>query len=606
MNFGEYLNYIKLHHAAEDLLYTSKSITRIAMDNGFSNMGSFNRNFKDVYQMTPKSYREQVGKNSKEDILQEMKQQKILVKHLKDFMLNTKDKAENIDMQVKTMLVQIDVLDSYAYKKPWSKLINVGAVASLRDYRVRSELLRLNSSLKFTYARVWNILSDAIMLGHYISDEQSDYDFTYLDECIDFLLQNHLKPFLQMGYKRARGLYCEKSKKITVSIMSEMSYHSLEEYLKVLNIVLKHLFVRYGQEEMNTWCFEIWHPNMIYRLPDIFCTEGRENFSINVYHMIRKMLPNVKIGGAEFSLLMESNQLYEDISFYQKANIEFDFITCVSFPYTVSKENGELKRHWSADSDFMRKELENLKKVLNKTGWENLPIWVTEYSFSLEHRNPLNDTIFKGAYILKNMSDILGLADVAGYWLLSDVYSEGDDSNRLLYGGSGIVTKDGINKPVYYALYFLANMKPLLVSRGKNYLLTTDGSGIYTMICHNMKELNYLAFLKNEKDIQVEDINYIFLNQDVIQIKIVLKQMTAGKYRVKHLKLDENHGDIQAWVKENYTGTHLKRQEIWHLQQACMPEMSISEEWVNNHNEMVLKEILKANDFMYIEIERMH
>ena len=604
VNFGEYLNSIKLHHAAGDLLYTSKTVTRIAMDNGFANMASFNKSFKAAFDMTPKAYRESAPVRIRDEETMDVQGQKLLEVQLKTY-VDTNSRTSNMG-GTRRLSVRADALEGRSYRSPWKKLINVGDIACLRDYRIRSELLRLNSSLKFTYARVWNILCNDMHLGRYVSEDTGDYDFSYLDECIDFLLQNNLKPFFQMGYKRSRYKYSEIPDTHSVSIAASFSFSSLKELLGVLEVMFKHLLVRYGQEEMNTWCFEIWHPNVCYYLPDIFYKDGNEVASRQIYREIRKALPQGRIGGAEFSFLMEGDRVCKELLSYKEDGISFDFITCVSFPYKVFREDGQIRRQWQSNRSFMRQELESLRQALVRVGWESLPVWVTEYSFTVEHRNPLNDTRFKGAYILKNMSDIADLADAAGYWLLSDVYSEGSDSNRVLYGGSGIVTKDGINKPAYYALYFLSLLKPMLVARGENFFLTTDGNDTYSLICYNMKELNYLAFIKGENSMTAEDVENAFEDTLPVRLKLSIDHAGRGKYRIKRLKVDKEHGDLLAWIGDNYTQTGLKRMEIWHLKQTCMPMINIYEQRVTQTQILTIDEYIEANNFIYFEIERVH
>lgn len=57
-NLGEYLTDIRLDFAVRELEGTDKTIARIALDNGFPNVSSFNKAFKEHYQVTPKSYQE--------------------------------------------------------------------------------------------------------------------------------------------------------------------------------------------------------------------------------------------------------------------------------------------------------------------------------------------------------------------------------------------------------------------------------------------------------------------------------------------------------------------------------------------------------------------
>ncbi len=58
LTFRQYLNEIRLRHAAEELkTMPGKNITQIAMDCGFVTVTYFNRVFKEKYEMTPHAYR---------------------------------------------------------------------------------------------------------------------------------------------------------------------------------------------------------------------------------------------------------------------------------------------------------------------------------------------------------------------------------------------------------------------------------------------------------------------------------------------------------------------------------------------------------------------
>ena len=60
MTFIEYLNNIRLFHAVDELLYTMKNITRIALDNGFPTSAAFTRSFRGVYGEAPSEYRKKM------------------------------------------------------------------------------------------------------------------------------------------------------------------------------------------------------------------------------------------------------------------------------------------------------------------------------------------------------------------------------------------------------------------------------------------------------------------------------------------------------------------------------------------------------------------
>lgn len=598
-NFWEYLNSVKLHYVVEDLLYSTKSITRIAMDNGFANMATFNKSFRNMYHMTPSEYKASSGPKKQKEWKIKQEKEKRLLQELEDFL---NEPAELAGQEgIEKYNVEIDANQKREYPRPWKKLLNAGSLEMLRDHRIRSDLLRVNSALKITHVRFWNVLCDSTGLGMYKSDNLQDYDWGILNECLDFLLQNHMKPVFHMGYKKGRsgeGGY--------TYVDQNFSFQSLWEIEKVFELLLRHMIMRYGREEVDTWCFELWYPNIYYSLPKFLEIDRAFAYTAEIYKTIRRMLPEVNIGLAEFSLLTDSNRLYERMAAFEKRGIIPNFVSCVSYPYKVVQKGNVVVREWQFKDEFILEEIKNLKHIMNQVGWGHLPIWMTEYNFTLLNGNPLNDSRFKGAWILKSMADVAEHVEVVGHWQLSDLCAlpADADHNRLLYGGKGLITKDGINKPSYFALYFLSLLKPFLVDKGKHYMLTVDKQGAYAMVVFNMKLLGAAAYMKPEEEITTYDMEHIFENEKPVQMQLHLNGIKPGKYRIKSLIIDSKHGGIQDWLNKNKQIEVLKGNEIWHLQQMCMPDMQI---YIKSVDQILDIDItLGANDFMFYEIERVN
>ena len=67
---------------------------------------------------------------------------------------------------------------------------------------------------------------------------------------------------------------------------------------------------------------------------------------------------------------------------------------------------------------------------------DDLKIHVSEWSSTISNRNILNDSCYKGAYIMKSVIDCLGKTDVLGYRLGTDIIAEHMDNRKILLGGS--------------------------------------------------------------------------------------------------------------------------------------------------------------------------
>lgn len=61
INFYEYLTRVRFHHALIDLAVSSKSLTDVALENGFSDLKSFNAKCREILGRSPAEYRAQLA-----------------------------------------------------------------------------------------------------------------------------------------------------------------------------------------------------------------------------------------------------------------------------------------------------------------------------------------------------------------------------------------------------------------------------------------------------------------------------------------------------------------------------------------------------------------
>ena len=66
-NFNQYLNETRLEYACALLKYSNAPIIAVAMDSGFDSQRTFNRVFRERFRKTPKDYRQDVKKDSKNE-----------------------------------------------------------------------------------------------------------------------------------------------------------------------------------------------------------------------------------------------------------------------------------------------------------------------------------------------------------------------------------------------------------------------------------------------------------------------------------------------------------------------------------------------------------
>lgn len=170
---------------------------------------------------------------------------------------------------------------------------------------------------------------------------------------------------------------------------------------------------------------------------------------------------------------------------------EPDFISIYIYAYdAVWTGEGFLSRR-ASDPLFVKHALANLREDIRAAGMSDKKVYVTEWNLTVSDRNYINDSCFKGVYIVKNYINSYRDTDMMAYFHGSDRIAEYFDTDYMLYGGSGLITRDGIFKPAAFAFEFLNRLYRYYISGKDSYIATTDGRGNYGIVCHNCKALNY-------------------------------------------------------------------------------------------------------------------
>ena len=183
MKFAEFVNRVRIYFAAEDLMTTSKTVTKIAVDNGFSNAPVMNRAFRQYYQCTPVEYREK-KKEEKECTTLTKKENK-----------DKRNKNESLDMENST--IEVNVRRKSKLTKIWNQVVNIGSVYNLTLANLQYHTIYLTETLGFSYVRIWNIFSKKMMITD--GKTQGNYNYDMIDLALDFLVSHHIKPFIDLG-----------------------------------------------------------------------------------------------------------------------------------------------------------------------------------------------------------------------------------------------------------------------------------------------------------------------------------------------------------------------------------------------------------------------
>ena len=594
LSFLEYVNNIRLFHAVDDLLYTEKKITRIALDNGFPTTASFNKAFRDVYNMTPSAYRATVCQETQE-VDEKTESQDEIEQRVKQYLngeQNVQDEVATKNQQV----YKVDARMTSRLKQNWSQIINVGKIDALLDSDMQQQLLMMKEEIGFPYIRIWNIFEEEMYSRR--SEGEWHYNFSRVDRGIDFLVEHQLKPYIELSFKPMDLSYSIDS--AMTHKKNDIIFQERESYEQVMHDFAAHLINRYGVEEIETWYFELWKDDRMNMLDE----NGWyfDCFEIG-YRALKRISPRIKVGGAGFALGYDNHRYHELIKNWKKQSVSPDFISVYSYSYLLLQQEGMYFGKRSLDSNFTKNQLEIFKEVLKEEQFEPEELHITEWNFTISNRNCINDSCAQGAYVMKTCIESVGEADLMGFYHGSDLHSEYYDTDGVLYGESGLLSRDGIKKPSYYAFHFMHFLQPWMLGKTDNALLSTNGRGTYTIVCHNCKQFNYRYTMKEEKDIRIEDIGEMYEDLDAVHLKFEIHHVENGDYMMRIFYINEENGSIQNLWKDMEYLRDLSKGEIDYLRRGAMPKVEMRklhvEDGILRVDTKLLAHEIKAMDIHY-------
>ncbi len=563
--FADYVMQLRIKIAVGYLEYTDQNMTQIALSSGFSNSATFNRAFKKVMGITPSEYREKnkeataLLEKSRKEIREELKE--------KGYDLGKQDRTQNI-------VLNVGSAPRRTYKKIWNKMINIGPMWDLNKANVQNHILWLSEHLHFKYIRIWNVLSKEM----FITDGKASAKFNYdkVNEVLDFLVENKLKPFLDFGRRPNTALRTDGQEIFFDEKYIE--FDSKENWQKTVDSFIKHIADRYGKEEVSGWLYELdkdsayW--NISYQKP-LYNDKNYDFFDAwkFLYKTIRKRIPSASVGGIGGVVVYDGNYLAQFYERCVKEDVKPDFCSFIVFPFEIKQEHKGL-----TDIDFSEeKQTDRIFTLLEHCNLNNTSIYITEWNNTISNRNYLNDSCFRAAYFVERIDRFVGRADMLGIMSGTDLVSSHIDSVGIINGGIGLLTKDTIRKPAYFAVDFLNQLGDQILDKGEHYIITRKSSTDIYILCYYYSwfKRNYvlqedLIDLNRYNSMVFEDENPIYLNFRLDNLE------ESGEYYIKKRTMNRSSGSIlNEWGNFQYDN-RLTIQDVKYLQGISIPTLTQS------------------------------
>jgi AraC-like DNA-binding protein/beta-xylosidase len=596
MYFGDYLLQLRVKEAITLLLDTNDSMTKIALSTGFSGSSSFSRAFRKVMGMTPVEYREEARKDRAENAeMRFLEEQEI-----RDELFSSGRKSEDGSIY---RLITTDLgNETYELHKKWCESINIGEVYDLTRADVREHCLYLRDHLHFKYVRIWNVFSKNTK----ITDGRTSgrYNFRTLDQALDFLTENGMKPFLDFGRRPSMAMGSDGNQ-----VFFEETYTLFENkalWEEAIREVLRHISRKYGKEEVSSWYFELSR-NSLQGEEGERCY-GEDHFDFfeawwSAFNIVRREVPGALFGGVSAVIGRDMDFLN---GFYQKCAAHRcvpDFCSFSIFPYAnVYSWDGSRSPVSMGRENPVQTQLDQIKRVMEFSGVGSSKLFITEINNTIANRDYLNDSCFRAAFLVSEMTLAAKQTDLLCVMAGSDWISDYLDSSSVIHGGIGLLTKDMIRKPAYYAMEFLNMLGSRVLSQSENHILTINGNNDYYLLC-----MNYVPFGKQQYPVETgSEPDLTIINLENEPSRVLSFRLSGvpeeGYYCIKRRSLSPASGSIaDEWAKFQFA-EDMTASDVRYLRERCIPEISMQRKYVSQSRELSFEVEMKAENIMLLHI----
>ncbi len=560
--FSDYVNYIRVEHAKKDLIFSDLPLTEIALEHGFSNSSVFSKLFKQYTNLSPSDYRKQKRTSS----------------------LHTYKENQTI-----TLNIDHSFAPSETFKKNWLFAINTGEANFLLNPDFQQQILLLKNKLDFKYVRFWDIFSLNIFSGDI--NDSLHMNFNYIDDVLDFLTKNEILPWIDLT-KTSDPQILDISNALPAPQSSKQNI-PYKYFMVIYEKLFRHWISRYGSEKVSQWRFEYWFH---YSNDHDTISQFAQNFYA-VKQLLKKLIPEAQLGTFGSSLHSRYDILDKLLDVLSSQSLP-DFFSIYCFPYQNTPNNIPQKME---QSRFTQTCITLIKTLLQKHHInEAIPFYISEWNMTISPRNAINDSSVSATILLDNIEETLDHPYPIVYYHASDLAVARQDKLPMVFGGTGILTKNALFKPTFFALSFYKKLSPYIVTHGPGYIVTTDLADRYDFLLFNSLSLPKTYYTKKEYEITNDFVALECFAGNTLSFSIHLKTSCAHYHQRTNL-LSSNETDLLGHLKKLGHIEQPSVDDIEYLQHTACPQLSITYHNIKN-NRLHISQTLNPHDICFISL----
>lgn len=394
-----------------------------------------------------------------------------------------------------------------------------------------AQLATTVDELGFRYIRLHDIFHDALGTVKRV-DGKTVYDWTKIDQLYDDLKARRIKPFIELGFTPAS---MKSSNQTIFYWQGNTSHPKPDEWQALIDAFVRHLLDRYGEQEVRSWFFEVWNePNL-----DGFWERADQKAYFGLYLLTAKTIkaidPQLRVGGPSTA---GAAWVPEFLDHVHKSGGQVDFVTTHTYGVSGGFLDEEGKQDTKLDSSpgAIVSDVRRVREQIAASPFPTLPLFITEWSTSYTPRDLVHDSYISAPYILAKLKAVEGYAQGMSYWVYSDLFEEPGPPPTPFHGGFGLMNKDGIRKPAWFAYKYLAALK------GQSVRVADPQS----WVAADANEVAALVWDFQQPDQPVSNKPFysrLVGNRPSAKVQLVFSGLKKGKYELRVYRTGYNAND---------------------------------------------------------------
>jgi xylan 1,4-beta-xylosidase len=342
----------------------------------------------------------------------------------------------------------------------------------------QAQLKTAVDELGFRYIRFHAIFHDVLGTVRLV-DGRTQYDWSNIDRLYDDLLSKGIRPFVELGFTPQ---LLATSPQTIFYWKGNTSHPKLATWRDLVDAFVRHVRERYGVAEVRHWYFEVWNePNL-----EGFWERADRQAYFELYDVtartIKAIDPMLRVGGPATA---GAAWVPEFLDHARKNGTPVDFVATHSYGVEGGflDEEGHSDTRLATSPDAIVGDVRRVRQQISESPFPSLPLYFTEWSASYTARDAVHDSYISAPYILNKLKATQGLVQGMSYWTYTDLFEEPGPPPTPFHGGFGLINREGIRKPAFFAYKYLHALRGNEVpSSDAESLLASDGANTWALI----------------------------------------------------------------------------------------------------------------------------